>query len=70
MNKTLVIIGSVAVLGVGAFLYFKNKNTSDIRVVGAGNKNVGSGTETVLKDNLGSSIKRAGVGGGRRNNNA
>jgi hypothetical protein len=44
MNKTVVIIGSVVVLGVGAYFYFKPKKTG---ATGTGNSGTGtSGTDT------------------------
>jgi hypothetical protein len=46
MNKTVIIIGSVALLGVGAFLYFKPKLTATTGAgeTGAGTTGAGSGT--------------------------
>jgi hypothetical protein len=45
MNKTAIIIGSVALLGVGAYLYFKGKAKPNEETMGA--DTTGTGTTTV-----------------------
>jgi hypothetical protein len=53
MNKKLIIIGSVAILGIGAFFYFKTKAKPKTDTKGAGNAGAEtagagtSGTDTV-----------------------
>ena len=51
MNKTVVIIGSVLVLGVGAYFYFKPKKTG---TTGTGTSGTGtSGADTTGSDTTG-----------------
>jgi hypothetical protein len=45
MNKTVIIIGSVALLGVGAYLYFKGKGKPNEETIGA--DTTGTGTTNV-----------------------
>jgi hypothetical protein len=51
MNKTAIIIGSVALLGVGAYFYFKPKSTGT------------AGSETAGADTLGAGLMGAGTTG-------
>lgn len=52
INKTVVIVGSVALLGVGAYIYFTSKET-DKNVVGAGNLGGANSGSTNSTDNSG-----------------
>jgi len=47
MNKTVIIIGSVALLGAGAYFYFKTKAKDETDSIGAGN---GKSTSNVDKE--------------------
>jgi hypothetical protein len=46
MNKTVIIIGSIALLGVGAYFYFKPKSTGATGADPMGTDAMGTGTGT------------------------
>jgi len=68
MNKTLIIIGSVALLGVGAYLYFKGKAKPNEETMGAdttGTDTTGTGTtgtDTMGTDTTGTGSIEIGKG--------
>jgi hypothetical protein len=54
MNKTVIIIGSVALLGVGAYLYFKGKAKPNEETMGTDTTGTGTtGTDTTGTDTTG-----------------
>jgi hypothetical protein len=58
MNKTAIIIGSVALLGVGAYLYFKGKAKPNEETMGADI----TGTDTMGTDTTGTGSIEIGKG--------